>query len=46
MEVRLGREITTQAEGFTKKSAAQKAAREIYEKLISAAEPDPTEPLS
>lgn len=33
IEVRLGREWSGQAEGFTKKNAAQKAAREVYEKL-------------
>jgi len=35
VEVRLGRELTSQAEGQTKKTAAQKAARDIYEKLQS-----------
>ena len=40
IEVRLGRECVGQAEGLTKKSAAQKAAREIYEKLIKSAAPD------
>jgi ribonuclease III len=40
VEVRVGRELAGQAEGLTKKSAAQKAARDVYEKLISAA-PDP-----
>ena len=39
IEVRVGKELSGQAEGFTKKSAAQKAAQAIYEKLISA--PDP-----
>jgi ribonuclease-3 len=33
VEVRVGKEHATQAEGFTKKSAAQKAAREMYEEL-------------
>jgi ribonuclease III len=33
MEVRVGREWVSRAEGYTKKVAAQKAAREIYEKL-------------
>ena len=41
IEVRVGKELTSQAEGFTKKSAAQKAAQEIYEKLVNA--PDPGE---
>ena len=35
IEVRMGRELAGQAEGYTKKSAAQKAAREIYEKLVA-----------
>jgi ribonuclease-3 len=35
IEVRVGRELVGQAEGYTKKSAAQKAAREIYEKLLA-----------
>jgi ribonuclease-3 len=35
IEVRMGRELVGQAEGYTKKSAAQKAAREIYEKLLA-----------
>ena len=34
IEVRVGREWVSRAEGFTKKGAAQKAAREIYEKLV------------
>jgi ribonuclease III len=33
VEVRLGKEWVSQAEGLTKKSAAQQAAREVYEKL-------------
>jgi ribonuclease-3 len=33
VEVRIGKEITSQADGSTKKSAAQQAARDIYEKL-------------
>ena len=33
IEVRVGREWVGQAEGGTKKSAAQKAAREVYERL-------------
>jgi ribonuclease III len=33
IEVRMGRDWVGRAEGLTKKSAAQKAAREIYEKL-------------
>ena len=35
IEVRVGRDLVGQADGLTKKSAAQKAAREIYEKLLS-----------
>src|SRR5207245_1434852 len=37
VEVRVGRDLTSQAEGYTKKSAAQKAAQEVYEKLTAAA---------
>jgi ribonuclease-3 len=38
VEVRIGNEWVAQAEGSTKKSAAQKAAQEVYERLrISAA---------
>ncbi len=33
IEVRVGRDCSGQAEGFSKKSAAQKAAREVYERL-------------
>jgi ribonuclease-3 len=33
VEVRVGKDWISQAEGLTKKSAAQQAAREIYEKL-------------
>ena len=33
VEVRVGKDWVGQAEGLTKKSAAQQAAREIYEKL-------------
>jgi len=33
VEVRVGRDWVSQADGLTKKSAAQQAAREIYEKL-------------
>jgi ribonuclease-3 len=33
VEVRVGKDLASQAEGLTKKSAAQQAAREIYEKL-------------
>lgn len=36
VEVRVGRDYVSQAEGYTKKGAAQKAAREIYEQLSSA----------
>jgi ribonuclease-3 len=35
IEARVGRELVSQGEGHTKKSAAQKAAREIYERLVS-----------
>ena len=34
VEVRVGHEHISQGEGFTKKSAAQKAAREIYHQLL------------
>ena len=34
VEVRVGKEMTAQAEGATKKVAAQRAARQIYEKLL------------
>lgn len=34
IEARIGREWTSQAEGYSKKSAAQKAAREVFAKLI------------
>jgi ribonuclease III len=46
VEVRVGQEFVSQAEGSSKKSAAQKAAREIYEKLMAAAPgaAPPTEP--
>ena len=33
VEVRMGREWTGQAEGMTKKAAAQQAARQVYERL-------------
>jgi ribonuclease-3 len=33
IEVRVGREWVGQADGFTKKSAAQKAARDVYERM-------------
>jgi len=36
VEARVGREWVGQAEGHTKKSAAQKAARDVYDKLQSA----------
>ncbi len=39
VEVRVGREWAGQAEGYTKKSAAQKAAREVYERLVAGTEP-------
>ncbi|MFB3826068.1 MAG: ribonuclease III [Bryobacteraceae bacterium] len=34
VEVRLGKEWAEQAEGMTKKSAAQKAARQVYERIL------------
>jgi len=37
VEVRVGNEWAAQAEGSTKKSAAQKAAREVYERLRDSA---------
>jgi len=33
IEVRIGKEWSSQGEGFSKKSAAQKAARDVYERL-------------
>jgi len=36
IEVRLGRDWAAQAEGYSKKSAAQNAAREVFEKLTAA----------
>ena len=39
LEVRVGPEWTAQADGRTKKVAAQRAAREIYEQLLRAAAP-------
>jgi ribonuclease-3 len=56
VEVRIGRECTGQAEGRTKKIAAQRAARGVYERLVEggpvgavaaeaeASEPPPAEP--
>ena len=35
IEVRVGRDWVGQADGYTKKSAAQKAAREVYERMQS-----------
>ena len=35
IEVRVGKDLAGQADGQTKKSAAQKAAREVYEKLMA-----------
>ena len=40
IEVRVGKEWISQADGLTKKSAAQKAARTVYEKLVSGPNPD------
>jgi ribonuclease-3 len=44
VEVRVGKEWTAQAEGRTKKIAAQRAAREVYERLLRepAATPAPS----
>jgi ribonuclease III len=42
IEVRVGREWTGQAEGLSKKSAAQNAAREVLSRLMD--QPDVTEP--
>ena len=39
IEVRIGRDWAGQAEGLTKKSAAQKAAREVYQKLLNSGPP-------
>ena len=39
IEVRVGREWVGQADGFTKKSAAQKAAREVYDRMQSPVAP-------
>jgi ribonuclease-3 len=41
VEVRVGKEWNGQAEGRTKKIAAQRAARGVYEKLMAQAEPSP-----
>src|SRR5579883_617418 len=47
IEVRVGREFTGQADGRTKKIAAQRAARRVYDRLLHpeppAAENDPTQ---
>jgi len=45
VEVRVGKELTGQADGRTKKVAAQRAARSVYERL-RAEEQAETEPLS
>ena len=47
VEVRVGKAWSGQAEGRTKKVAAQRAARSVYERLLSkdAAMPDPLEPM-
>jgi len=39
IEVRVGREWIGQADGFSKKSAAQKAARDVYERMQSSVAP-------
>jgi ribonuclease-3 len=47
VEVRAGREWTGQAEGRTKKVAAQRAARGVYERLLQEAETgQPAEPAA
>src|SRR5262249_31893717 len=40
VEVRVGKEFTGQAEGRTKKVAAQRAARSVYERLLKEPAPD------
>jgi ribonuclease III len=40
VEVRIGKEFTGQAEGRTKKVAAQRAARGVYERLLNESAPD------
>jgi len=40
VEVRVGKDFTGQADGRTKKIAAQRAAREVYERLRQEASPD------
>jgi len=40
VEVRIGKDFTGQAEGRTKKVAAQRAARGVYERLLNEAAPD------
>ncbi len=40
VEVRIGREFSAQAEGRTKKIAAQRAARSVYERLLKDFTPD------
>jgi ribonuclease-3 len=42
MEVRLGKGEAAQADGASKKAAAQEASRELYQRL-AAAPPQPTE---
>ena len=46
VEVRVGKDWTGQADGRTKKIAAQRAAREVYERLRQQASPEspPAEP--
>jgi ribonuclease III len=44
VEVRVGKDWTGQAEGRTKKVAAQRAARGVYERLLQeASDPAPAE---
>ena len=41
IEVRVGKDWTGQAEGCTKKIAAQRAARGVYERLLQQDQPAP-----
>ena len=45
VEVRVGKEWSSQAEGGTKKVASQRAARDVYERL-SAVQPEPAPPAA
>lgn len=46
VEVRLGREWVSQAEGLSKKSAGQKAAQQVLQQLGAVTEPRPKEPVT